>query len=39
VTELTGLVPTDGRAAFTLRIALALGRFAARFEMRPGTEV
>jgi DNA-binding PucR family transcriptional regulator len=36
VTELTGLVPTDGRAAFTLRIALALGRFAARSETRPG---
>jgi hypothetical protein len=39
VTELTGLVPTDGRAAFTLRIALALGRFALRFEVRPGTEL
>lgn len=30
VTELTGYVPTDGRAAFTLRIALVLGRFATR---------
>lgn len=30
VTELTGLAPTDGRNAFTLRIALALGRFAER---------
>ncbi|WP_018656921.1 PucR family transcriptional regulator [Actinomadura flavalba] len=30
VTELTGLAPADGRNAFTLRIALALGRFAAR---------
>ncbi|MFD0684851.1 PucR family transcriptional regulator [Actinomadura fibrosa] len=30
VTELTGLAPTDGRNAFTLRIALVLGRFAAR---------
>jgi hypothetical protein len=30
VTELTGYVPTDGRAAFTLRIALVLGRFAGR---------
>ncbi|WP_372506222.1 helix-turn-helix domain-containing protein [Actinomadura madurae] len=30
VTELTGLAPTDGRNAFTLRIALALGRFQAR---------
>jgi DNA-binding PucR family transcriptional regulator len=33
VTELTGYVPADGRAAFTLRIALVLGRFATR----PGT--
>ncbi|MGI5164034.1 PucR family transcriptional regulator [Spirillospora sp. CA-253888] len=30
VTELTGLAPTDGRNAFTLRIALVLGRFDAR---------
>ncbi|MFC5181589.1 PucR family transcriptional regulator [Actinomadura harenae] len=30
VTELTGLAPTDGRNAFTLRIALALGRFSRR---------
>lgn len=30
VSELTGLVPTDGRGAFTLRIALVLGRFAER---------
>jgi DNA-binding PucR family transcriptional regulator len=30
VTELTGYVPTDGRAAFTLRIALVLGRFYGR---------
>jgi hypothetical protein len=30
VTELTGYVPADGRAAFTLRIALVLGRFAGR---------
>nr|WP_308287167.1 helix-turn-helix domain-containing protein [Actinomadura parmotrematis] len=30
VTELTGLAPTDGRNAFTLRIALVLGRFSAR---------
>ncbi|GAA0327055.1 fatty acid biosynthesis transcriptional regulator FasR [Actinoallomurus spadix] len=30
VTELTGYVPADGRAAFTLRIALVLGRFADR---------
>jgi DNA-binding PucR family transcriptional regulator len=30
VTELTGYVPADGRAAFTLRIALVLGRFASR---------
>lgn len=27
VTELTGYAPADGRAAFTLRIALVLGRF------------
>ncbi|WP_344830879.1 helix-turn-helix domain-containing protein [Actinocorallia longicatena] len=30
VAELTGLVPTDGRGAFTLRIALVLGRFTDR---------
>ncbi|WP_433338904.1 PucR family transcriptional regulator [Spirillospora sp. CA-294931] len=30
VSELTGLSPTDGRNAFTLRIALVLGRFASR---------
>ncbi|HEX2314710.1 MAG TPA: helix-turn-helix domain-containing protein [Thermomonospora sp.] len=30
VTELTGLAPTDGRNAFTLRLALVLGRFAER---------
>lgn len=30
VTELTGLSPTDGRAAFTLRISLVLGRFQDR---------
>jgi hypothetical protein len=30
VTELTGLAPTDGRNAFTLRIALVLGRFGER---------
>jgi hypothetical protein len=30
VSELTSLVPTDGRNAFTLRIALVLGRFASR---------
>ncbi|MEO5876580.1 MAG: helix-turn-helix domain-containing protein [Streptosporangiaceae bacterium] len=30
VSELTGLVPTDGRGAFTLRIALVLGRFGER---------
>ncbi|GAA0968011.1 fatty acid biosynthesis transcriptional regulator FasR [Actinocorallia libanotica] len=30
VSELTGLPPTDGRGAFTLRIALVLGRFAER---------
>ncbi|MBO2451894.1 helix-turn-helix domain-containing protein [Actinomadura barringtoniae] len=30
VAELTGLSPTDGRNAFTLRIALVLGRFGAR---------
>ncbi|GLW66709.1 PucR family transcriptional regulator [Actinomadura rubrobrunea] len=30
VAELTGLVPTDGRNAFTLRIALVLGRFSER---------
>jgi hypothetical protein len=30
VTELTGYVPADGRAAFTLRIALVLGRFDDR---------
>jgi DNA-binding PucR family transcriptional regulator len=30
VSELTGLVPTDGRGAFTLRIALVLGRFTDR---------
>ncbi|WP_281275808.1 PucR family transcriptional regulator [Thermomonospora umbrina] len=30
VTELTGLAPTDGRNAFTLRLALVLGRFADR---------
>ncbi|MFI0448644.1 PucR family transcriptional regulator [Actinomadura sp. 6N118] len=30
VTELTGLAPTDGRNAFTLRIALVLGRFGTR---------
>ncbi|GAA2730535.1 helix-turn-helix domain-containing protein [Actinocorallia aurantiaca] len=30
VAELTGLTPTDGRGAFTLRIALVLGRFAER---------
>jgi hypothetical protein len=30
VTELTGYAPADGRAAFTLRIALVLGRFAGR---------
>jgi hypothetical protein len=30
VAELTTLAPTDGRNAFTLRIALVLGRFAAR---------
>lgn len=30
VAELTGLAPTDGRNAFTLRIALVLGRFAGR---------
>ncbi|HEY7488797.1 MAG TPA: helix-turn-helix domain-containing protein [Streptosporangiaceae bacterium] len=30
VTELTGYVPADGRAAFTLRIALVLGRFQDR---------
>ncbi|TDD85778.1 PucR family transcriptional regulator [Actinomadura rubrisoli] len=30
VTELTGLSPTDGRNAFTLRIALVLGRFGGR---------
>jgi len=34
VTELTGLSPTDGRHAFTLRLALVLGRFAER---RPGS--
>jgi DNA-binding PucR family transcriptional regulator len=28
VTELTGYAPANGRAAFTLRIALVLGRFA-----------
>jgi DNA-binding PucR family transcriptional regulator len=27
VTELTGLSPTDARAAFALRISLVLGRF------------
>jgi DNA-binding PucR family transcriptional regulator len=26
VTDVTGLVPTQSRAAFTLRVALALGR-------------
>lgn len=31
VTELTGLAPTDGRNAFTLRIALVLGRFQKRW--------
>lgn len=30
VTELTGLSPTDGRNAFTLRISLVLGRFNER---------
>ncbi|MEU6038177.1 helix-turn-helix domain-containing protein [Actinomadura sp. NPDC047616] len=30
VAELTGLAPTDGRNAFTLRIALVLGRFSER---------
>jgi hypothetical protein len=30
VTELTGYAPADGRAAFTLRIALVLGRFDDR---------
>jgi hypothetical protein len=30
VAELTGLTPTDGRNAFTLRIALVLGRFDSR---------
>ncbi|MEU8121210.1 helix-turn-helix domain-containing protein [Spirillospora sp. NPDC049024] len=30
VSELTGLAPTDGRNAFTLRIALVLGRFHSR---------
>ncbi|MDL4775074.1 MULTISPECIES: PucR family transcriptional regulator [Thermomonosporaceae] len=30
VAELTGLAPTDGRNAFTLRIALVLGRFGDR---------
>ncbi|MFG2003103.1 PucR family transcriptional regulator [Spirillospora sp. NPDC048911] len=30
VAELTGLAPTDGRNAFTLRIALVLGRFGTR---------
>ncbi|ACY97218.1 CdaR family transcriptional regulator [Thermomonospora curvata] len=30
VSELTGLSPTDGRNAFTLRLALVLGRFAQR---------
>jgi hypothetical protein len=30
VAELTGLTPTDGRNAFTLRIALVLGRFSQR---------
>ncbi|MFC5750200.1 PucR family transcriptional regulator [Actinomadura rugatobispora] len=30
VAELTGLAPTDGRNAFTLRIALVLGRFTDR---------
>ncbi|WP_199487797.1 PucR family transcriptional regulator [Actinomadura spongiicola] len=30
VSELTGLAPTDGRNAFTLRIALVLGRFQKR---------
>ncbi|MEU5882222.1 helix-turn-helix domain-containing protein [Spirillospora sp. NPDC047279] len=30
VSELTGLAPTDGRNAFTLRIALVLGRFGSR---------
>jgi hypothetical protein len=30
VTEHTSYVPTDGRTAFTLRIALVLGRFASR---------
>ncbi|GAA1596096.1 fatty acid biosynthesis transcriptional regulator FasR [Actinomadura kijaniata] len=30
VSELTGLSPTDGRNAFTLRIALVLGRFESR---------
>ncbi|MFI0350572.1 PucR family transcriptional regulator [Actinomadura sp. 9N407] len=30
VSELTGLAPTDGRNAFTLRIALVLGRFGYR---------
>jgi DNA-binding PucR family transcriptional regulator len=30
VMELTGLSPTDGRAAFTLRISLVLGRFHDR---------
>lgn len=30
VSELTGLTPSDGRAAFTLRISLVLGRFDGR---------
>jgi hypothetical protein len=30
VADLTGYVPSEGRGAFTLRIALVLGRFAAR---------
>jgi hypothetical protein len=34
VTELTGYVPADGRAAFTLRIALVLGRFGDRLQPR-----
>lgn len=34
VTELTGLAPTESRAAFSLRIALVLGRFDRRFGNR-----
>jgi DNA-binding PucR family transcriptional regulator len=35
VTEVTGYAPTDPRQAFTLRLALALGRLAGPADEAP----